>query len=299
MCSGSIQNTPIARSHRCIKRDDEWIATTPLHVLLYQFFDWPQPVWVHVLPVLGLDGKRFAKRHGATSIIDYLDQGYLPEALINFLVFIGWVYDDSTEIMTIEELIARFDLSRISPSGGIFNIDKLNKFNGIYLRNLKLPDLIERVSPYLQRAGVLGATLTEDEHVTLTCLLPLMQERIVVLSDASSLVRPFFHTPTYDPALLLSKKSDVATIRHALQAATNILASLAPWETTTIENQLRQLGAELNLKRDLLMSVRVAVTGSTVSLPLFETFDILGWETTIERLAQAGAFLAGMSDQSA
>jgi glutamyl-tRNA synthetase len=248
-------------------------------------------VWVHVPPVLGPDGKKFSKRHGATSVIDYLDQGYLPEALINFLALIGWGYDESTEIMTIEELTARFDLSRISPSGGIFSIDKLNKFNGIYIRNLKLPDLLERVLPYLQRAGVLGATMTESEHATLTRLLALVQERVVVLSDASPLIRPFFHTPIYDAALLLPKKRDVATIRHALRAATNSFAALAPWETSVIEAQLRQLGADLDLKRDLLMSVRVAVTGSTVSLPLFETLDILGQETTLQRLAHAVALL--------
>jgi glutamyl-tRNA synthetase len=280
-----------------VLRGDDWIATAPWHVLLYQFFAWQQPVWVHVPQVLGPDGKKFSKRHGATSIIDYLDQGYLPEALINFLALIGWGYDESTEIMTIEELTARFDLTRISPSGGSFNIDKLNKFNGIYIRNLELSDLLERVLPYLQRAEILGATLTEAERVMLTRVLPLVQERIVVLSDAIPLIRPFVHTPTYDAALLLPKKSDVTTIRHALQAATNTLASLAAWETSMIETQLRQLGADLNLKRDLLMSVRVAVTGSTVSLPLFETLDILGQETTVQRLAQAVAVLTGVSDE--
>jgi glutamyl-tRNA synthetase len=281
-----------------ILRGDDWIATAPLHVLLYQFFAWQQPVWVHVPQVLGPDGKKFSKRHGATSVIDYLDQGYLPEALINFLALIGWGYDETTEIMTIEELTARFDLTRISPSGGSFNIDKLNKFNGIYIRNLELPDLLERVLPYLRRAEILGSTLTEAEQGTLTRLLPLVRERVVVLSDASPLIRPFFQTPAYDPTLLLPKKSDVATIRNALQAAINTLAALAPWETSAIEAQLRQLAADLNLKRELLMSMRVAATGSTVSLPLFETLDVLGQETTVQRLSQAVALLAGPSDMN-
>jgi glutamyl-tRNA synthetase len=274
-----------------VLRGDEWISTGPLHVLLYQFFGWQQPVWVHVPPVLGPDGKKFSKRHGATSVIDYIDQGYLPEALINFLALIGWGYDETTEIMSVEELIARFDLSRISLSGGIFSVDKLNKFNGIYIRNLDLAGFQGRVLPYLQRAELLGPAPTEAELSMLARLLPLAQERVVVLGDAVALLRPFFQTPAYDPALLVPKKSDAATIQRALSAAADALAALAPWETPAIEARLRQLGDDLGLKRELLMSVRVAATGSTVSLPLFETLDILGQEKAVQRIVQAAAAL--------
>jgi glutamyl-tRNA synthetase len=274
-----------------VLRGDEWISTGPLHVLLYQFFGWQQPLWVHVPPVLGPDGKKFSKRHGATSVIDYIDQGYLPEALINFLALIGWGYDETTEIMSVEELIARFDLSRISLSGGIFSVDKLNKFNGIYIRNLDLAGFQSRVLPYLQRAELLGPAPTEAELSMLARLLPLVQERVVVLGDAVALLRPFFQTPTYDPALLVPKKSDAATIQRALSAAADALAALAPWDTPAIEARLRQLGDDLGLKRELLMSVRVAATGSTVSLPLFETLDMLGQEIAVQRIIQAAAAL--------
>jgi glutamyl-tRNA synthetase len=272
-----------------VMRGDEWIATSPLHILLYQFFGWEQPVWVHLPQVLGPDGKKLSKRHGDTSITDYLDKGYLPEALTNFLALIGWGYDETTEIMTRDELIERFDISRISPSGGVFNIEKLNNFNGIYIRNMTPAELTERLLPYLHRAGLVSEVPGAEERARIEQLVPLIQERLVVLSDAPDLLRFFFEIPvSYDRALLVPKKLDVATARNALEAAQAALQSLDEWSIEALETRLRALAEELGLKvGDLFMTLRVAATGSKVSPPLFETLHALGRETTLQRIERA------------
>jgi glutamyl-tRNA synthetase len=278
-------------------RADEWIATSPLHVLLYQFFGWEQPVWVHLPNVLGPDSKKLSKRHGDTSITDYLDKGYLPEALLNFLALIGWGFDETTEIMTRDELIERFTLDRISPSGGVLNIEKLNKFNGIYIRQLSAAELTERLLPYLVEAGLVSAEPSAAERTRVEALVPLIQERLVVLSEAPELLRLFFEAPpTYDHTLLIPKKLDATTTTQALSTATAALRELADWEVATIETRLRALTEEMGLKvGDLFMALRVAATGSKVSPPLFETLHALGRAETLARLERATASLGGVS----
>ncbi len=274
-----------------VLRADEWIATSPLHVLLYQFFGWEQPVWVHVPNVLGPDGKKLSKRHGDTSVTEYLDKGYLPEALFNTLALVGWGYDDSTEIMTREELIARFDIARIQPSGGVFNVEKLDRFNGIYIRRMSPPELAERLMPYLQRAGLVAESPGAAERARLESLIPLIQERLVVLSDAPDLLEPFYKAPeSYDPALLIPKKLDAATTRGALEAASAALSDLETWSVERIEATLRALAEQLGLKvGDLFMALRVAATGRKVSPPLFETLHALGRDEALRRLRRATA----------
>ncbi len=278
-------------------RADEWIATSPLHVLLYQFFGWEQPVWVHLPNVLGPDGKKLSKRHGDTSITDYLDKGYLPEALLNFLALIGWGYDETTEIMTRDELIERFTLDRISPSGGVLNIEKLNKFNGIYIRQMTPAQLAEWLLPYLAEAGLVSAEPTAAERARVETLVPLIHERLVVLSEAPELLRLFFEAPeTYDQTLLVPKKLDAATTTQALSTATAALRDVPDWEVAMIEARLRALTEELGLKvGDLFMALRVAATGSKVSPPLFETLHALGRDETLARLERATAALGGVS----
>ena len=277
-------------------RADEWIATSPLHVMLYQFFGWEQPVWVHLPNVLGADAKKLSKRHGDTAITDYLDKGYLPEALLNFLALIGWGYDETTEIMTRDELIERFTLDRISPSGGVLNLEKLNKFNGIYIRQLSAAELTERLLPYLADAGLVGAEPSAAERARIEELVPLIQERLVVLSEAPDLLRLFFTAPdSYDHALLIPKKLDASTTQQALHAATAALRELPSWEVAVIEARLRLLTEELGLKvGDLFMALRVAATGSKVSPPLFETMHALGREETLTRLERAIASLGAV-----
>lgn len=276
-----------------VLRADEWIATSPLHVLLYQFFGWEQPVWVHVPNVLGPDGKKLSKRHGDTSVTEYLEKGYLPEALFNVLALVGWGPDDNTEILSREELIQRFDITRIQPSGGIFNLEKLNRFNGIYIRKLTPQQLSERILPYLQQAGLVATPASAAERARVEELVPLIQERLVVLSEAPDQLAPFFVAPdSYDLDLLIPKKLDAATTRQALQAAHEALAQLETWSVPAIEATLRALAEQLALKvGDFFMALRVAATGRKVSPPLFETLHALGRAETLQRLERAAEAL--------
>lgn len=277
-----------------VMRGEDWIPSSPIHVLLYEYFGWEPPAWIHLPNVLGPSGgKKLSKRDGDVSITDYLDKGYLPEALLNFLALIGWGYDETTEIMSREELIERFDLTKISLSGGRFNIEKLNNFNGIYIRKLSPAELAEKLLPYLHAAGLVQAAPGAAERAYIEQLVPLIQERLVVLSEAPDLLRFFFQAPeTYDPALLVPKKLDPATARTVLDRAAQALRDLSDWRVEAIEARIRGLVEELGLKiGDAFMTLRVAATGSKVSPPLFETLHALGKDEALARLERAATTL--------
>jgi glutamyl-tRNA synthetase len=269
-----------------VLRADEWLPTFPIHVLLYQFLGWPQPIWAHMPQVLGPDSKKLSKRHGDTSVMEYLQRGYLPEAITNCLAMIGWGYDETTEIMSRDELIERFSLERVSPSGGVFSIDKLNWFNGVYIRRLSPEELVERLIPYMQAAKLIGDPLDDAERTYLQRLTPLIQERLVTLSEAPDLLRFVFEAPRQlDPAELVPKKLDQAAAARALAEARGALAEIDPWNEENLETRLRALAEELGLKTgDLFMTLRVAATGSKVSPPLFQTLDVLGKDEVLRRI---------------
>lgn len=280
-----------------VLRADEWLPTFPIHVLLYTFFGWEQPVWAHMPQVLGPDGKKLSKRHGATSITEFLDQGYLVEAITNCLALIGWGYDETTELMTRDELIERFSLDRVSPSGGVFSIDKLNWFNGQYIRRLSVEDLADRLVRFLQRAGLIADPISPEEYARLVALVPLIHERLVTLGEAPDLLRFFFVAPrALDPAELTPKKSTPQAALAALTAARPVLASLPAWTEAGLETALRALAEALGIKTgDLFMTLRVAATGSKVSPPLFQTLYALGQAETLRRLDTASETLESIA----
>ena len=269
-----------------VLRADEWIPTFPIHVLLYHFFGWTEPVWAHMPQVLGPDGRKLGKRHGDTAITEYLERGYLVEAITNCLAMIGWGYDETTELMTREELIERFSLERVSPSGGVFSIDKLNWFNGQYIRKLTPEALAGRLVPYLQSAGLVGAPITTAERDYVVRLTPLIQERLVTLNEAPELLHFFFQAPQQiDAKELTPKRLTPPEALHALTSARTALAELGSWSEAALETRLRSLAEELGLKTgDLFMTLRVAATGSKVSPPLFQTLDALGKDEVLRRI---------------
>jgi glutamyl-tRNA synthetase len=277
-----------------VLRADEWIATSPIHIQIFEALGWEQPVWVHVPQVLGPDGKKLSKRHGDTSVTEYLDAGFLPEAIVNYLALIGWSYDDKTEIMTLEELIERFDISRIRPSSGMFDREKLLHFNGLYIRGLTPAALTERIAPYMSKAGLIGSQPSAAELERVTALLPLVQERLKTLAEAPETLAFFFARPeTYDLGLLVPKKTEPAQALQVLQSAQAALADLTEWREDAVEARLRELTDELGLKvGQVFMALRVAATGSTVSPGLFETLVALGKEETLVRLGNAALALS-------
>jgi glutamyl-tRNA synthetase len=276
-----------------VLRGEEWIPSGPRHQLLYEALGFSPPVFVHLPLILAPDRKKLSKRHGATSIFEYRDAGFLPEAMINFLALVGWSLDDRTEIIDKETLVESFSLERVSPTPGIFDADKLRWLNGEYIRALSEEELARRLIPYLERELPENADPPGLELVRR--VVPLIQTRMEVLADAYALTAFLFTHEmllTVDDLLGKRFKEDLQLAQKGLQLSHERLANLDEWSHPAIDQTLRALGEELELKaRDFLGLIRMAVTGSDVSPPLFESLEILGRERTLARLRRASELL--------
>jgi len=269
-------------------RAEEWISSTPRHILLYQALKLEPPKFVHHPMILGPDRAKLSKRHGAVSILEYREQGYLPETMFNFLSLIGWSLDDKTEIMNREELVENFSLDRIGKTGAIFNRDKLEWMNGYYIRSLSVDDFTERVMPFLE-SGLSPEIKRPLDTDYIKKILPLIQERAKTLLEVAGLIDFFFTDHLdYEPELLVVKKMTPEMALVALEASLKRLEGLAGFEHDSLEAVLRPLAEELGLKAGQLFgTLRVAVTGRTVAPPLFETMSVLGRDKCLERMTAA------------
>ena len=264
-----------------IMRGDEWLPTVPQRIHLYRAFGWEPPVYAHLPLILAPTGKgKLSKRHGGVEIRYFRQQGYLPEAMVNYLARVGWSYDDKTEIFSREELIRYFDLGGINNSSARFSYERLEWMNAYYIRHLDADDLARRLAPVMNQAGY-RATAAD-----LKPMAPLVQERLKTLNEAVGWLDFFFQDEiVYDAGQLIAKKMDAAGSLLALQQAREMLAGLSSFEAETIDPALRALAETLELKvGQLLGIIRVAVTGKAVAPPLFETLAILGREKTLVRI---------------
>jgi glutamyl-tRNA synthetase len=267
-----------------IMRADEWIPSTPKHLLLFAAFGWEPPIYAHLPAILGPSGgKKLSKRDGAKSLNEYLDEGYLPEALRSFLASLGWNDGTTQEIYTTEELIERFTLDRIQKSPAKFDVDRLTWMNGAIIRNLPLPDLRERSRSSLPEA----AAKFDDDYITE--VLRLVQDRLKFLSELPALTDFFFSDPQAAPELLTAAlDADTATtaLKHAAEAVQGV--SGEDWADSKLEQTIRPLAKELGLKTGQFFGLlRVALTGRTAAPGLFETMAVLGRDTTLRRLSAA------------
>jgi glutamyl-tRNA synthetase len=272
---------------------NDWLSSSPYHVLVYQFFGWQQPVWVHLPVVLGNDRKKLSKRHGAEAITSYQQAGYLPDAIINYLALLGWSYDDKTDILSREHLMASFSLERLSVSDAIFDAERLLWMNGVYIRALTPEALAEKALPYLERpeaqGGLPDSVARPLDKSYVARVLKLEQERMKTLGEAAQMT-PFFFSDDlhYTVDLLIGKGMDREKTANALRQMLAFLEGLETWEAQTMETPMRELADRLGLKPgQLFMPARVAISGRTVSPPLFETMEVLGRERTLARIRQA------------
>jgi len=273
-------------------RGDEHLANTPRQIRIYEALGYPLPTFAHVSMILGEDRTKLSKRHGATSLSDYRDSGYLPEAMFNFLALLGWSYDDKTEIMTREEIIEYFTLEEVNPAPAVLSKDKLVWMNGVYIRKLRADDLAARLLPFLEKDGL------RADMDTVQRLVPLIQERIKTLADAVDLVDFFFQEEiTCEPQLLIGKKMEAADSLAALRSVHKVLDELSAFDEEMLESPLRDLAKRLGLKAGQLFGIiRVAVTGKPVAPPLFGTLSILGRERVLSRIQNAEKALVDLVD---
>jgi len=269
-------------------RAEEWISSTPRHLLLYKALGFEPPEFIHHPMILGPDRSKLSKRHGAVSILEYREQGYLPEAMVNFLALLGWSLDDKTEIISREELIKNFSLERIGKTGAIFNREKLDWMNGVYIRKLTPDEFFEAAQPYLMLDEAAGKALIAGEEYV-RAALSLVQERARTLAEVAELARFFFvEELDYEPKLLIGEKMSRESATQALKASQQKLTPLSAFDADSLEGVLRPLAAELGLKTGQLFgTLRVAVTGRTAAPPLFQTMSVLGKERCLRRIEAA------------
>jgi glutamyl-tRNA synthetase len=274
-------------------RGEEWISSAPRHVQIYQALEWKTPLFYHVPNVLGKDKKKLSKRRNAPSWSDYKKQGYLPEAVFNFLALLGWAYDDKTEIFERDELIRVFTLDKIGISAGIYDADKLLWMNGVYIRKLPLAELVERTIPYMERSeaegGLPEAVARPLDRAYTTRVLELEHERLKTLGEAAEIVSFFFEKEIdYDLSILIQKKMDAKGTRSALERTRDALNTLPNWEHEAMETLLRELVITLGIKNGQLFgAIRTAVSGRTATPPLFQMMEVLGREVSMRRIDQA------------
>ena len=276
-----------------VLRAEEWLPSTPRHIQLYGALDFVPPKFGHLPIIMGPDRAKLSKRHGATALLDYRDEGYLPEALLNFMVLLGWALDDKTEVMTTDTIINGFSLEHVTKSSAIFDREKLTWMNGVYIRELAAEELAERMLPFLERD--LPQELLPVDWDYVTAIAPLVQERIKLLSDAAEMTRYFFEDlPEYDAKTLVQRGMEPGSTREALQAALEQLRESPSFENQHLEEMLRAAGQELGLSpRHFFGLLRTAVTGRTVTPPLFETMEVLGRERVLRRLERAISMVSG------
>jgi glutamyl-tRNA synthetase len=280
-------------------RGEDHLSNTPKHVLLFRALGAEPPVFAHLPLILNPDRTKMSKRKSQTAVDAYRQQGYVREAIVNHLALLGWSSGTDEEVFSLAELIERFDLRRVQPSGAIFDAARLDWLNGQWIRRLPADELVERAMPFLARSV---EALTEAGHVTrtptgddLAALLPLVVERLPRLDAIGPMLDfVFVDEVTLDPTVLVPKRWDAATTRAGLEAALEVIGTVGAvsFEADELEPPLRTLAERRDWKvGDLFMAIRVALTGRTATPPLFDTMVAIGFERTLARLRAAIALL--------
>ena len=283
----TVDDNAMQISH--VLRAEEWLPSTPRHVQLYRALDLPMPQFGHLPMILGSDRAKLSKRHGATSLMEYRDDGFVPPALINFMALLGWSLDGETEVMPVDTIRDNFALERVGKPAAIFDLDKLQWMNGVYIRQMGIEELAEHILPFLER-DYPDELLPVDRDYLLR-LTPLVQERLKTLSDAPDMLSYFFEDELdYEAQSVVQRGMDQAGTEAALRRASDDLAAVVESEfhNEGLEALLRATGNDLELSgRQFFGALRTAITGRTATPPLFEMMEAMGKERVIKRLTRA------------
>ena len=270
-----------------VMRGEEWLPTTPLHLMLYDALGWERPVFCHLSHILGADGKKLSKRHGAVDLNEYKGQGYLPEAILNFIALIGWSPGDgdNQEVFKRDELVSKFSLKKLSAASGTFDINKLNWMNGIYIRSLVVDEFSKYALPIIEEAGM------KLEQAKWDMIAPHVQERLKVLTEIPEMVEFLFkESIEIDLKALKGKDSNIS--KMVLSLARERLSSISDFTIESVEAELKGIAKEQDIKfGQVFMPVRIAVTGKKATPPLFESIVALGQADSLRRIDQAISML--------
>lgn len=295
-----------------VMRAQEWIPSTPLHVIMYKAFGWEHPEYCHLPMVMGQDGQKLSKRHGATSCNEFRNNGYLKDALINYIAMLGCSYEDGRDMYSLEELGKLFKMEHINKAPAVFDYKKLEWFNGQYIRLKTDSELFELTWPFIANSGLFGEqdpaerkargllfadqTLlepTEAQKATLMAVIPLIRERLHFLTEAPEMVKFLFVEPAVpSKEEIVPKKLDLPAVLHNLEEVIPIIEKMETMSDEECEAAFRAKAEELGVKMgDVMMPIRMAVTGSRVSPPLVGSIKILGCDKAVERIRKTLAAL--------
>lgn len=263
-------------------RGDEWLSSIPKHILTFQAFGWEAPQYAHLPLIVGTDRSKLSKRHGAKAVGEFRSDGFLPEAILNYMVLLGWTPPEDKEIISLDEMIEAFDLKNVHLAPAVFDITKLEWMNGEYIRRMSNEQLSKRLQEYL-----VGRLAKEK----IAPVVPLIKDRIKKLSDFIPLTNFLWEKPDYD--IEVFKKLNTKNKKEILSKILEQLELMEkPWRTEIFEKTFRKLAEDLGVKAgDIFQLIRVAVSGQTVTPPLFESIQILGEEEAIKRIKEAAKFL--------
>lgn len=273
-------------------RGSEWLPTFPLHKIIYEYFGWEEPIWVHLSVFLKPDGKgKMSKRDAEEAqesglpifIKDMEHLGYLPETVVNWIALMGWSYDDKTEFFTLEDLVDKFSLEKLNPSPAAINFSKLDHFNGLHIRSLSVEEFARRIQPYFERAGL------EVDPDILPEVAEIIQVRTKKLTDVVDMAGFFFQNEiNLAPERIISDKVNARQAAEAARRLKELFVELPGLDAETAEEPLRELAKTMDLKAGQLFGLlREALTGQKISPPLFDIMAILGKDLVIERLEDA------------
>ena len=276
-----------------ILRAQEWLPSVPLHVIMYEAFGWVHPEFCHLPMVMGLDGKKLSKRHGSTGIDEFRRQGCLPEALINYVAMVGASYEEGKDIYTLEELVERFSLEKLNKAPAIFDYKKLEWYNGQYIRMKSDAELAALALPFAVEQGLfggLGQKPDSAQETLYTAAMSLVKERAVFLTEIPNKIRYLFAEPPMPPKEeFLPKKADLNATVELLRKGLAMVKPMAEAPNDEeAENLIKAFAEKEGLKLgDLMMPLRVAITGARVSPPLFGSLRLLGAEKALARVNSA------------
>ncbi|MDR0662726.1 MAG: glutamate--tRNA ligase [Spirochaetaceae bacterium] len=275
-----------------VLRAQEWVSSTPLHIIMYRAFGWTPPVFCHLPMVMGQDGKKLSKRHGATSIDEFRKNGFLPEALVNYVALLGASYEEGKEIYTLDELCARFSLEKLNKAPAVFDYKKLEWYNAHYIRVKTDAALAALALPYAVRSGLFGVPGRDpgaEQLALFKAVMPLVKERAVFLGDIpAKLTYLFSEPPVPDASEFIPKKSSLEEARRLLAIGRTLAPQMAETGDEDAERLAKETAQREGVKLgDLLMPLRVAITGSRVSPPLFGSIRLLGAASSLARIDRA------------